>query len=220
MFHNLYRGMNFTMLAPDAPGGTAAPAPAPADPKPADPAPGAKLEGEQAKPLSQAEVDAVIARVIAKERAAADKAVQEAIERGKAEGVSEATKLAKMSEEEKIAEARKKADEDEAKRKADYTARETALAKRELRITAVDSLREKGMSDSLAEFLDYSGAEACNASITKLEKAFRAEVQRAVDTKLKESGIPVVRSQGGVDLNAMTDEQYFTYQKSLRDKKG
>jgi hypothetical protein len=86
---------------------------------------------------------------------------------------TEAEKLAAMTADQRIAHERKQ-------REDDLTARERELIRRELRGTAADTLRERDLPIELLDVLDYANADATHASIEKIEKALRDEVQRAV----------------------------------------
>lgn len=94
------------------------------------------------------------------------------------EAKTEAEKLAKMNAEQKAKYA-------EEKRLADIEKREKEITTRELRATAFETLAEKGLPKDLVEILNYSDAESCNNSIEKVEKAFQAAVQKAVNEKLR-----------------------------------
>lgn len=94
------------------------------------------------------------------------------------ERVSEAEKLSKMTDLEKQAYQQKKEAEKIAQRERDIT-------KRELTAEAKNTLTEKGLPLSLAEILDYSDAEKCNASIATVEEAFKKAVEAGVEEKLK-----------------------------------
>lgn len=94
------------------------------------------------------------------------------------ERVSEAEKLSKMTDLEKQAYQQKKEAEKIAQRERDIT-------KRELTAEAKNTLTEKGLPLPLAEILDYSDAEKCNASIAIVEEAFKKAVEAGVEEKLK-----------------------------------
>lgn len=135
--------------------------------------PEAKTEPEvkESKTFSQEEVDRMISERLSRQ--------QKKFEAEK----EEAEKLAKMNAEQKAKyEAKKREDE--------LTARETAVMKRELKATAYDILAEKNLPRQLAEILDYSNADACNASIDAVAKAFNEAVTSAVDERLKSNSTP------------------------------
>lgn len=94
------------------------------------------------------------------------------------EKISEAEKLSKMTELEKKAYQQKKEAEKIAQRERDIT-------KRELMAEAKNTLTEKSMPLSLAEILDYSDAEKCNASLATVEEAFKGAVEAGVEERLK-----------------------------------
>ncbi len=127
-----------------------------------------KPSGEKA--FTQADVDKLISQTIAKERARADKAVSAA--------KTEAEKLATMT-------AEQRAEHERQERENKLAAREAELSRRELRATALQTLAEKQLPAELAEVLDYTDADKCSASITSVEKTFRAAVQKGVEERLK-----------------------------------
>lgn len=94
------------------------------------------------------------------------------------EKLSEAEKLAKMTQAEK-------AQYMAQKREKELADREAAITKRELQAEAKNTLTSKGLPIELADVLVYTDADACNASIEAVEKAFTAAVQAAVNEKLK-----------------------------------
>jgi len=94
------------------------------------------------------------------------------------EKLSEAEKLAKMTQAEK-------AQYMAQKREKELADREAAITKRELQAEAKNTLTGKGLPIELADVLVYTDADACNASIEAVEKAFTAAVQAAVNEKLK-----------------------------------
>jgi len=94
------------------------------------------------------------------------------------EKLSEAEKLAKMTQAEK-------AQYMAQKREKELADREAAITRRELQAEAKNTLTGKGLPIELADVLVYTDADACNASIEAVEKAFTAAVQAAVNEKLK-----------------------------------
>jgi hypothetical protein len=123
-----------------------------------------------AKTFTQDELNAIIDKRLARERADADAKIKAA--------VTEAQKLAKMSADER-AEHEKKAHE-----KA-LAEREAEITKRELRAEAKSQLSDKGLPIELAEILPYTDADTTNAAILATEKVFRAAVEKAVTDRLK-----------------------------------
>ena len=114
-----------------------------------------------------------------------DRRVNKAIETAKEkwnilmdDKVSEAEKLAKMT-------AAEKQQYMEQKRQKELDDREAEITKRELMATAKNTLTDKKLPIELAEILVYTNADACNTSITAVEKAFNAAVEAAVKERLK-----------------------------------
>lgn len=108
------------------------------------------------------------------------------------EKLSEAEKLAKMSADQKAEYARKQAEENLAKREAE-------INKRELTATAKETLISKGLPVELHECLNYADAEACNASIEAISKAFEVAISKAVDSRLKQNPPPAGATNTGTD---------------------
>ncbi|MDD3410283.1 MAG: DUF4355 domain-containing protein [Eubacteriales bacterium] len=130
------------------------------------------IETHEERAFTQADIDRVVQQTIARERARAEKAV--------ATARTEAEKLAKMT-------AEQRAQHDREQREAALAQREAELNRRELRATALNTLAERGLPSTLAETLNYTDADQCNASIDSVEKAFRAAVQQGVESRMKGS---------------------------------
>lgn len=171
---------NRRMMAPDGGGGSGTGA---GDGSGADGAPGAG-EGKagndsdtagEGKTLTQEEVNKIISETIAKERKRAEALATKAL--------TEAEKLASMSAEE-----RAKANAE--KREADLAQRELELTQRELRISATEVLAKRKLPASLADLLNYTDADTCNASIETVGKAFTEAVQAGVKEKLGGGELP------------------------------
>ncbi len=94
--------------------------------------------------------------------------------------VSEAQKLAKMNAEQKAQYEREQAEAKLAQREADIT-------RRELMAASKDTLLSKGLPVSLAECLTYTDADACNASIEAVSKAFEQAVEKVVNDRLRQA---------------------------------
>lgn len=132
---------------------------------------GGKDEGGKGeKMLTQAEVNRIVQRTIAEERARAKRETEAAR--------TEAEKLATMT-------AEQRAKHDAEKREAELTKREAELNRRELRATAAETLAGKNLPSSLLDLIDYSNAENCTKSIEKVEEAWRSAVQTGVEDRLK-----------------------------------
>lgn len=96
------------------------------------------------------------------------------------EKATEAEKLAKMNE-------REKAQYLQQKREKEISDRESSITKRELMAEAKNTLTEKKLPLGLAEVLDYTDADKCNASIAAVESAFNEALEAAVQDRLKGS---------------------------------
>ena len=107
---------------------------------------------------------------------------------------TEAEKLAKMTKDEKAQYLQRK-------KEKELADKEAAITKRELMAEAKNTLAEKGLPSALAELLVYTDADACNASIGTLEKAFQSAVEAAVEGRLK-GGNPIKKaSNSNKDLS-------------------
>ncbi len=102
--------------------------------------------------------------------------------------VSEAEKLAKMTAAERTEYLQQKKEKELAEKEGEIT-------KRELMAEAKNTLTEKNIPIELAEVLNYTDADACNKSISAIEKAFQGAVEKAVEERLK-GGNPPKRASG------------------------
>lgn len=102
--------------------------------------------------------------------------------------VSEAEKLAKMT-------ASERTEYLQQKKEKELADKEAAITKRELMAEAKNTLTEKNIPLELAEVLNYTDADACNKSISAIEKAFQGAVEKAVEERLK-GGEPPKRASG------------------------
>lgn len=149
-----------------------------------------KADESGEKMIPQSEVEKIINARFAKMKRDADKQAEQA----RKEGISEGEKLATMSAEERIKAQREKAESDFKAREDALKQREAELTRKELRAQAVETLTGKGLPASLADILTLTDAEACNASIATVEKAFRDAVKAEVDKRLAASAAPLSRS--------------------------
>ncbi|MBP3645489.1 MAG: DUF4355 domain-containing protein [Clostridia bacterium] len=117
------------------------------------------------KTFTQADVDKILRQEQAKWKRQQEKAV------------TEAQRLANMT-------AEQRAQEEARQREADLTRREAELNRRELRAQALETLAAGQMPAELADLLDYTDADACSASIKKVEKNWKAAVQKGVEARL------------------------------------
>ena len=176
-----------------------------AEQKPANQEPNETKPPEE-KTFTQADVD----RIIAQRVSSMERKIREREQAAREEGRTEAEKLAKMSEEQRIQHEREQAAKAAQERENDLKKREEELTRRELRTQAVDSLESKGLPRGLADILNYTDAETCNASIESVEKVFRESVQAEVDKRLRASGVTLPSSAGKQDYSRMTDEEYYS----------
>lgn len=132
--------------------------------------PETKPETAPEKTFTQAELDAILDKRLARERKDTEARIKAA--------ATEAEKLARMNAEER-------ARHDAEARDGELRAREAELTKRELRAEAINTLAEKGIPRELADILPYTDADTTNAALTAVEKAFRAAVEKGVTDRLK-----------------------------------
>lgn len=98
---------------------------------------------------------------------------------------TEAERLARMTAEQKAEHERRLAEEELDRRLADIT-------RRELKIEAHKVLTDKGLPAELLEIVPCSSAEACEAGIEAIERAFRAAVGKGVNERFKANPPPQV----------------------------
>lgn len=122
--------------------------------------------------FTQADIDRIIAREQAKWRRQQERAVETAR--------TEAQRLAGMNAEERARTEREA-------REAELSRREAEITRRELHAQALDTLAGRGLPAELADVLNLSDAQSCEASIRKVESAFRASVQKGVEERLRGS---------------------------------
>ena len=165
-----------------------------------------KAGEKQEKTLTQAEVDALIEKRLARAQRDQEKRLSEA----RAAGVKEGEERARMSEAERLKADREQAERDAGEREEALRQREAETRRRELRADAVETLAEKGLPRELGDLLDYTDADTCKASIGTVEKVFRAAVQAGIDERIRKSGGSV--GAGGsqrADTSKMTDAEYY-----------
>lgn len=146
--------------------------------------------------FTQADVDRIVRQRLDRAQRDADRQVEQA----RSEARSEAERLAQMSSEQRIQHEREQAERTAREREQSLSAREAEITRRELRAEATDTLISRGLHVGLADILDYSSADACNASIERVEQVFRTAVQAAVDERLRKSSAPLGRNSA--DNNA------------------
>lgn len=152
-------------------------------------------------PKMQAEFDKRVAKALDTSRSK----MQAEIETKIAEARTEAEKLAKMN-------AEQKAQYEQQKREQELASREAEITKRELSAQAKETLADKGLPVMLADILNYTDAEKCQASIEAVEKSFTEAVSKAVEDKLR-GGAPMKKAPetGGTftkeQISAMSAEE-------------
>lgn len=129
---------------------------------------------DEPRTFTQAELDAIIERRIARAQAKWEKDTAEKIKAAQ----SEAEKMAKMT-------AEQRAEAERQKRESELAAREAEITRRELRAQALETLAAEGLPKGLADVLDYTDAEKCTASIEAVKKAFQSAVEAAVNARLR-----------------------------------
>lgn len=188
------------MSAADGAGGSAGTAAPTAEGDAAKGKPSAGAEGkpdaatETPKTYTEAELQAEIDRVAGKVRSEEQKKNEKAIRDARTEG----ERFAKLSEDERRA-------AEEKEREEKVAAREEAVSRRELQANALVELGKRGLPVELADALVYTTAEALDASLKAVEKAFRAAVQKDVEDRMKGKEAP--KAGGGAAAAPKTYSQ-------------
>ena len=153
-----------------------------------------KTEKAEVKTFTQEQVNEMIKERLAREKAKAEQQQEEA------------KKLAKMNAEDKAKYEHDKLVEELNQLKAEKS-------KRELQDTARGLLQEKNIDTDLLEFLDYTNAETCKASIDKLSTAWNKAIEKAVNERIKTNTVPKMANNN----NTITKEQFnkMNYQQKL-----
>ena len=73
----------------------------------------------------------------------------------------------------------------DAEREAALEGREAALRSRELRADALQQLSQRGLPMELSDCLRFDDPQAAETSLQQVEKAFRAQVDKAVEKRLR-----------------------------------
>ncbi|MGN0773478.1 MAG: DUF4355 domain-containing protein [Candidatus Ventricola sp.] len=154
---------------------------------------------------TQADVDRIINQRFARFQREADRRVEQARE----EARTEAERLAQMTEQQRAEHERQRAEQAAQQRESDLARREAEITRRELRAEAIDTLAQRGLPRALEQMLDYSGADACSASIDAVERVFRDAVQQGVEERLKQSGVQLQAAGKAPDYDSMSDADYY-----------
>lgn len=160
------------------------------------------------KTYTEEELQAAINSAVQQRLARQKRDEEKRIEAARAEGRSEAEKLAKMTEDQRVEHERQRAEQAARDREEAITRREADITRRELRAAAIDTLAQKGLPRGLEAILTYTDADACNASIDAVEKVFREAVQEGVNERLRASGVSL-RNSGNNDYSRMSDADYY-----------
>lgn len=146
--------------------------------------------------FTQADVDRIVNQRLARAQRDAERRVEQA----RSEARSEAERLAQMTSEQRMQHEREQAERTAREREQSLAQREAEITRRELRAEATDTLISRGLHVGLADILDYTNADACSASIDRVEQIFRAAVQAGVDERLRKNSAPLNRN--GADSSA------------------
>ena len=149
------------------------------------------------KTFSQAEVNDIIEKRLARER----KKFEEEISKKHKEALTEAEKLQNMTE-------AQKREYELNKKLAEYEEREKELNKRALQSETKSILSELGYSSDqikqLNNFLDYSNADTCKKSIEDIDKIIKNlvadKVQAELNAKLKTTTKPQVATSNNGNI--------------------
>jgi hypothetical protein len=139
-------------------------------------------------PTMQAEFDKLTAKSIE----TAIKKERELTERKQ----TAAERLSQLSAEERLQKEREELETERQKLQAENEALQTKMLKRELRFQATNTLLQRELPTDLADLLDYADADACAASIEKLDKAIKAYTEKALTQKMKQ-GAPKANHSNG-----------------------
>jgi len=86
--------------------------------------------------------------------------------------------------------------------------RERELTARELRISALEKLSERGLPGAFVSLLNLEDAEKCMASLDAAESVFRAEVKKQVEERLGRGRVSLPAA-GVSDEDQMSDREYY-----------
>ena len=140
-----------------------------------------------------AEAEEMIEQRIAELREVTEQRVSEA----RAEGVEQGRQQAALGEQARMETLRRELEAENVHRADELDQREADIARRELRAGAIETLRQKGLPESLAECLDYSGEAACGESIERVEAAMRRAIQEGVDQRIGQARHAISRGERG-----------------------
>lgn len=130
-------------------------------------------ENPNSKLFSQEDVDNVVRKRLAEQKAKSDAQVQDAIQ----QGIADYERKQKMTAEERVS-------EENQKRQNELDAKERNITLRENRATAIEQLAEKGIDTSLVNFVVDLDADKMTDNIKTLEKSLNKAVEAAVKQRL------------------------------------
>ena len=128
------------------------------------------------------------------------------------EAIAENERIARMTPDERE-------EHDLSLREAEIERRERELVKRELQAEAAEMLKSRGLPVALAEVLDFSGRDQCLKSVDIIDKAFRAAVKAAVDERLRQSHVDLIRNNSAADAESMSDEEYYRLKSAANNER-
>ena len=176
-----------------------------AEPQQAQQAEGQQNSQQQPRTFTEADVNRIVAERLSRER----RNMQQQIETARQEGRTEAERLAQMSAEERARHEQEQAQQEAQRREQQLQQREAEITRRELRAQAIETLMSRDLPRELESVLDYSSADACNASIANIERVYRAAVQQGVDARLRASGVNLPAPGSQPDYANMSDADYY-----------
>lgn len=86
-------------------------------------------------------------------------------------------------------------------REAELAERERAVAEKELRLDAAETMRTEGLPMEALELLNYTDKESCEQSIELVRTVFQANVQAAVERRLR-GGAPMKKGPSTLEEQA------------------
>ena len=176
-----------------------------AEPQQAQQTEGQQNGQQQPRTFTEADVNRIVAERLSRER----RNMQQQIETARQEGRTEAERLAQMSAEERARHEQEQAQQEAQRREQQLQQREAEITRRELRAQAIETLMSRDLPRELESVLDYSSADACNASIANIERVYRAAVQQGVDARLRASGVNLPAPGSQPDYANMSDADYY-----------
>lgn len=147
------------------------------------------------KTLNQDQVNDIVQKRLAKEKAKWEKDYNTKLEAEKAE----AARLANLD-------ATQRAEEEAKKRVATLEEREAKLKQAEDKLECENVLKERGLSTSFANFLLGADAEVTLANINSFETAFKDAVKAEVETRIKGKTPP---DGGGENKDGVVSKEDF-----------